>query len=154
MRAQSRGDTHQKSTKTLADQVQGKAWFQHLVHATNVRENLQSIFEQAIPADFIGNYHVLEIKGAELLVGTDTAAWATRLRYAEPQIIETLQQHKKFSGISVIKCLVMPPKTNQYPKKHVEAIPESAAKSMKAIANSITDPDLKAAMLKLAKNVE
>lgn len=142
-----------QNAKTLGTQIQGKSWFQQLTHATRMRDHMQSLFDQSLPEDLIGKCQVLEIKAAALWIGTDNAAWATRFRYATPEILPALQQHKVFSDIQTINCMVMPAATGKATqKREVDPIPESAAKSMRIIANTIADPDLKAALLKLASN--
>jgi hypothetical protein len=143
------------STKNLAKQIGDKSWFQQLQYATNLRNKMQALFEQSLPQDLIDRYHVLEIQGTELLIGTENAGYAMRIHYVTAQIVESLKQHEMFSTVQSLKCIVMPPKTAPTPApRKVEPMPESAAKSMKAIANSVEDPDLKAAMLKLARNVQ
>jgi len=49
----------------------------------------------------------------------------------------------------------MPPSTPYTPeKRRAEPIPSSAATFMRAVAETIADPELKAAMLKLASNAD
>lgn len=143
----------QKSASTLVSKIQKKFWFQHLVRNTQRRNTWQALFDQALPSDMVGHYHVLDMKGSELFVGTDNAAWAARLRYATPQILLGLQRCVEFSVVRVLHCAVMPPVQERVEKRSMVPIPESAARSMIAVAETISDPDLKAAMLKLAKNV-
>lgn len=145
----------QKNVETLSGQVHEKSWFQQLLHATKIRDHMQSLFDQSVPEEFVRKYHVLEIQGTHLLTGTNNAGYAIRLRYAMPQIIDILHQHALFSTIKTLSCIVMPPSTPYIPeKRQAQPIPESAATFMRAVAATITDPELKAAMLKLASNAE
>jgi hypothetical protein len=143
----------QKNAKTLSGQIAEKNWFQNLLDATKTRDHRQSLFDQSIPKEFLGKYHVLELQGTQLLIGTNNAGHATRMRYEAPHVVQTLQQHALFSLVKTLSCIVMPPSTPYVSeKRHAQPIPASAATFMKAVAATITDPDLKAAMLKLASN--
>lgn len=142
-------------TRTLVSQLQDKLWFQKLSHATQQRNQLQKWLEQSLPEDLNGKYYALEVKDATLYLGTRNASWAARLRYTIPQMINQLQKnHKALSRVQEIKCLIMPPIQETTASWTATALPEGAAQSMIAIAHSVTDPDLKAALLKLAKNKE
>ncbi|MDF3055514.1 MAG: hypothetical protein K0Q74_1421 [Gammaproteobacteria bacterium] len=151
MNTQSSPCQKQKSLQVLSAQAHKTAWFQRLVQAININRQMQSLFDSLMPKDLVGEYYVLEMQETKLCIGTGNAGHATRLRYAAPYLVESLQQYDLFSSLETISCIVMPPSTVYVPeKKQAKPISKSVGEFMEIVAATISDPDLKAAMLKLS----
>ena len=65
-------------------------------------EALQSV----LPAELAPHCHVINLRAETLIVATDSAAWATRLRYLAPSVLESLHQLATPLMVQVIRCRV------------------------------------------------
>lgn len=82
--------------------------------------------------------------GDTLVVSADSAAWATRLRYEAARILGEMDARN-------LRVRVAPPPGE--PPRAVATpptLPESAAAALRETAKGVTDPDLAAALLRLA----
>jgi predicted nucleic acid-binding Zn ribbon protein len=90
------------------------------------------------------------IHGNQLTLVTDSSTWATQLRYQQQQI---LKQINSDLGLSLIKLRVRISSRQVYRKKTWPArkLTQKSADMIRQGALSVPDPDLRAALLKLAE---
>lgn len=93
-------------------------------------------------------------RDGQLLIIVDDGHWATRLRYQQKRLLRELQELPQFEGLRQLVFKVQPDTTVQPAKRKVELLSESAAESIEASAECISDPGLKAAMERLAKHTK
>ncbi|MFT5781454.1 MAG: hypothetical protein ACI9EB_000819 [Pseudomonas sp.] len=92
-------------------------------------------------------------EGCLLLIVTD-GNWATRLRYQQRRLMRQLQQLDEFSGLQRILFKVQPPNnTVRPPERHIE-LSSCAAQSIQTTADGISDPNLRAALERLASHAK
>lgn len=101
-----------------------------------------------LPAQFIGNCQVAEVSGEHLTIAVSSPAWSSQLRYYMPTI-------KKSFPYQHIRILVSPEMAGvfQVPeKKQARQLDTLAATQIASTAATISDPELKNAMLRLAQH--
>lgn len=90
-------------------------------------------------------------EGSLLLVVTD-GHWATRLRYQQRRLQQGLLGMPEFAGLTRILFKVRPSVSRGGPRGPALDLSDSAADNLQATAEGITDPNLKAALERLAKH--
>jgi hypothetical protein len=90
-------------------------------------------------------------EGSLLLVVTD-GHWATRLRYQQRRLQQGLQGMPEFIGLTRILFKVQPSVGPHHRAGPALDLSDSAADNLQAIAEGITDPNLKAALERLAQH--
>lgn len=88
---------------------------------------------------------------AVLLVSS--SAWATRLRYNIPAILNILNQNLNLTSITTIRIKIkktIPERPAL--KKHPVSISVNSAQFLNDVADNFSDPELRACILKLSKN--
>lgn len=83
----------------------------------------------------------------------DSSIWASKLRYCIPDILEFMQHECHFDTLKTIRIKVKPTtfKTVKIPPRRL-TLSTKSSKFIKDIATSMTDHELRASLLKLAKH--
>lgn len=90
-------------------------------------------------------------EGTLLLIVTD-GHWATRLRYQQKRLQRQLQAFEEFASLTRILFKVQPPTVQQGAAGHTMDLSNQAAETLQATAEGITDPNLRAALERLASH--
>ena len=101
-----------------------------------------------LPAQFIGNCQVADISGEHVTIAVSSPAWSSQLRYHLPNI-------KKNFPYQHIRIFVSPEMMGVFQikkKKEIRQLNKLAATQIASTAETITDPKLKNAMLRLAQH--
>lgn len=96
---------------------------------------------------WIGSY-----QRGQLKLITDSAAWATRIRYSEQQLMQQLKTSDEFTNLAKISCKVSPKQTIDKSTKHRQEISANSAAIIAESAAIVTDQKLSQALKKLAQN--
>lgn len=88
-------------------------------------------------------------EGCLLLIITD-GHWATRLRYQQRRLQRQLETHEAFAGLQRILFRVQPPQPTRPAPRQPTQISQASAEHIKASAEGIDDPRLRAALERLA----
>ena len=91
--------------------------------------------------------------GNPLLIVSD-GQWATRLRYQEKRLLRQLKTLTEFSGLQRITFKVRPVSSPPQGKGHTPSLSASAARSIQASAVDTSDPQLRAALERLASHAK
>ncbi len=91
------------------------------------------------------------IAGTRLALQADSPAWASRIRYDAPRLLERLQQYPELARLSAVSISVAPPKASPE-KAHGECNPlsDSARSTLRAAAEAVSDQALGDALRRLA----
>ena len=92
-------------------------------------------------------------EGCLLLIVTD-GHWATRLRYQQRRLQRQLQTYEEFAGLTRILFKVQPPASVTPPRRNSMVLSTAAAESIQATADNVSDPNLRAALERLASHVQ
>ncbi|WP_426149841.1 DUF721 domain-containing protein [Pseudomonas sp. DC3000-4b1] len=90
-------------------------------------------------------------EGSLLLVVTD-GHWATRLRYQQRRLQQGLQGMPEFAGLTRILFKVQPSVGPRRASGLGLNLSDTAAESLQAAAEGVTDPNLRAALERLARH--
>jgi hypothetical protein len=90
-------------------------------------------------------------EGCLLLIVTD-GHWATRLRYQQKRLQRQLQQLDEFAGLQRILFKVQPPSGQVRAPERSIVLSNCAAESIQTTADGISDPNLRAALERLASH--
>ena len=91
-------------------------------------------------------------RDGNLLLIVSDGQWATRLRYQEKRLLRQLKTLPEFSGLLRITFKVRPASTPAQGSGHKPSLSANAARSIQASAEDISDPQLRAALERLASH--
>jgi hypothetical protein len=115
------------------------------LHALN-----QALYE-VIPIEFLGHVHTAGLENGILHICADSPVWATRLRFQQQTIAKQLSDKTRLT-IKSVRILVKPTTVAISPsytrKPYFSRI---SADLLKGLGNNTQDPQLRQALLKLAK---
>lgn len=93
-------------------------------------------------------------RDGNLLLIVSDGQWATRLRYQEKRLCRQLSCLKEFSGLQRIILKVRPPASTAPQSTHQPSLSANAARSIQASADDVSDPQLRAALERLARHAK
>lgn len=116
--------------------------------------HLQRLFESQLqPAAREHCYVASWREGSLLLIVTD-GHWATRLRYQQKRLQRDLQALDEFSSLTRILFKVQPPTVQSKAGARSIDLSISAGENIQATAEGINDPNLRAALERLAAHAK
>lgn len=111
---------------------------------------VRQVVAGAAPASAAAHIHVAAIDARRLLLHTDSAGWATRLRYAEPAIRRALAQRLRLHTDTIVTRVR--PELAQPERACVKREISSANREhMRRVAEHIDHPELAQTLLRLAR---
>lgn len=122
---------------------------------------LQSLWVKHVPGPLAEHVRPVRYAQGVLSLRTDSPVWASRLRQFEPQLIGQLRSEEYLRGLRALRLRVDPSGTALPPptpgatrrRRAVPARPsKQAAAAIRSTAEAIADPELRAALQKLAKH--
>ena len=125
-----------------------KALFSHAQRLAHLQRLVDGQLQPAARA----HCHVASWREGSLLLIVTDGHWATRLRYQQKRLQKQLQDLPEFKGLTRILFKVQPPTLAHTPAGPGIDLSESAADSIEATAQGITDPALRAALERLASH--
>ena len=117
-------------------------------------EKIGRAIKVSLPLDCHKHLDVVGIRENELILLTDSPVWQTRLRMFSQIILEALQQH---AGITLtrIKIKLAPPTRVIAPSPpQKRTLSKDSARMIGQTASSISDPELRQAMLRLSQKAK
>jgi hypothetical protein len=106
-----------------------------------------------LPEDLAFKCLVANLRDHVLTVHTYNAVWATRFRFLIPKLLPKLNQLADFSAVREIRVRVVP--QAGLPDEPVFERPAPPdAKSLESLARTVDYPELKAAILRLARHAD
>lgn len=123
-----------------------KALFSHAQRLSHLQRLLESQLQPAVREHcYVASWR----EGSLLLVVTD-GHWATRLRYQQKRLQRDLQALQEFSSLTRILFKVQPPTVQSKAGERSIDLSISAGENIQATAEGISDPNLRAALERLA----
>jgi hypothetical protein len=80
-----------------------------LIKKTQNTKSLDAVFQSMLDADFAKNCHFASLEGPTLTIVVTNASWATKLRYAIPDMIKNLHTQQEFKAITTIRYRINQP---------------------------------------------
>lgn len=110
---------------------------------------LNRIFRAYLPPHLRDHATLICLDGEQWVVQTESSEWATRLRYALPNIRDALGQHLAMV-LPKPQIRIVPAEVPSRPPRPPMSISERSAKVLENAASNQSDPKLSAALRKLA----
>jgi hypothetical protein len=106
---------------------------------------------ECLDIEAAGHCRLLNLREGELILGVDSQAWASRLRYQIPALLECTRRLDGLAALQSIQLNLLP-KSELQPTRYRPAIPMSRESSLalQSCAQHLSHPPLRAALEKLA----
>jgi len=117
-------------------------------------ERLNFSLRSLLPAPLGEHCWAAAIRDQELILVTDASTWASQLRYLQREIIKQLNaEYGAEYGLALKKCRVRidAPRVVREPARRRLALSPESARTLQRAAEATTDPELRAALQKLAR---
>jgi len=121
-----------------------------LAHSRDLGK-LDILLAELLPAPLNTHCHLLSIRNSVLVMSADSPVWAARLRFHAPQLVKQLTRRLPAKRCT-IQVRVRPPEIPLPPQPH-KAVTRPGRQGVAALqqaAQSVSDPGLKTALLRLA----
>lgn len=115
-------------------------------------DKLQQLLESQLQPAAREHCHIATWAEGSLLLIISDGHWATRLRYQQRRLLRELQALPEFAGLQRILFKVRPPTIATARPGRQITLSSSAADTIRASAEAILDPKLRAAMERLASH--
>jgi hypothetical protein len=125
---------------------------EHLVTQTRELKQFTRLLQAELDSSLAPHCHVARLTPSQLTIVVDSPAWATRLRFQTTTLLRQLaKKHHIFQSIKNIDIKIYPARLQ---RRAVPPVPRhlssGAATVITDMANSIDNPGLKQALLRLA----
>jgi hypothetical protein len=122
-----------------------------LVTRARILLELEALLQELLPAPLKAHCRVLAVRDETLVLATSSPVWAARLRFHAPSLLKKLSNQKTVN-LRTVRVRVRPPeKTVAAPRRQAALRPgKAAATAIQQAAQTISDPGLKTALLRLA----
>lgn len=121
-------------------------------------QKLNTCVAGQLEKSFSRHYQVASYTHGKLVLVTHSTAWATRMRYLMPDLIKKLRKDSVFAELKAIICLIDPgihqffESSPPLPEEKPPRLTESTRALLRRVSNSISSPELRASLLRLAKS--
>ena len=114
--------------------------------------HLQRLLDSQLQPAAREHCHVASWREGSLLLIVTDGHWATRLRYQQKRLQRQLQAFDEFAHLTRILFKVQPPTVQRGATGHNLDLSNNAAQTIQATADGISDPNLRAALERLASH--
>jgi hypothetical protein len=127
-----------------------KAIFNHAQRLAHLQRLLESQLQPAARE----HCHVASWREGTLTLVVTDGHWATRLRYQQKRLQRQLSAFKEFGNITRLQLRVQPAMIHRGVPGPIRDLSSSAAETIHATAEGIRDPNLRAALERLAAHAK
>jgi len=124
-----------------------------LLARSRQQRKLDTLLSELLPDPLKAHCRILSISNSVLVLAADSPVWAARLRFHAPQLVRQLARRESGKR-HTIHVRVRPPETDlpMPPRKPVTGRPGTqGVAALQQAAQSVSDPELKTALLRLAR---
>ena len=127
-----------------------------LVTRTKQLSYLNQVLRQQLEPDLATHCYIGNVDQDYLVILVDSAAWASKLRFYSQNLLPQLQAaHQIFSQIQQIRVKVLSQSVSApEPEYQKPQMNKENAKGLTTLAESVDDPNLQAALARLAKRAK
>ncbi|MEN8205463.1 MAG: DciA family protein [Pseudomonadota bacterium] len=129
----------------------GGSRYSRLVSQARILMALETLLQELLPEPLKAHCHLLAIRDETLVLAADSPVWAARLRFHAPQLVKQLR-HSQTVKLRTVRIRVRPPE-RPIPTERRKSVIQSSKNSTAAlqqVAQTVSDPGLKTALLRLA----
>jgi len=124
-----------------------------LVSRARTLMDLEALLQELLPAPLKEHCRVLAIRDETLILATNSPVWAARLRFHAPLLVKQLSDRGTVK-LRTVRVRVRPPEKALAPppvRRQAALRPgKSGAAALQQAAQTVSDPGLKTALLRLA----
>jgi hypothetical protein len=144
------------SPKSLAQLLQQRSdHLSMLLSQVRLLRQITTVIRNVLPEPLSLHCHAANIDGDTIIIGCDSPTWAAKLRYQLPHVLNRLRDHRNLPAFRQIRLRVQP---LDVVEAHTEnrrlSMPEHTAALITSVAHNTTDPELKAALLRLSQRAK
>jgi len=116
---------------------------------------LDRILNETLDSPLRDHVIVANFREGTLVIEANSGEWSTHLRYLAPTLLEPLRKHKEFASLCRVQFYVSPKTSEKVSdqeetKKVLPTLETESIKLIKSTADGIDDPELSAALKRLA----
>ncbi len=121
--------------------------------ANSIQETDRNL-KKLLDPSLTDNFELANINADTAILLVSSSAWATRLRYNIPAILDALNNQLNFTTIKTVRIKVktLIPETSPKAENKI-SLSESSAQTLLSVADNFNDPELRECFVKLSKNV-
>ena len=134
------------------NKITGGGRYTQLLSRARELMTLDKRLHELIPVPLNEHCRTLTVSGTTLILAADSPVWAARLRFHASGLVKQLAEYPRLD-IRTVRVRVTPAQRLSPPGKHhrMPALTSRGAASLKQAAQSVSDPALKAGLLRLAQ---
>ena len=146
---------HEKNRQqpVFSDQDTTVSKLNELIARARVHQSAEQTVMAALPEDLAPGTRFVSCQEGELVLSTDTASKATRLRFRQHEIMEQLREHELFRFVWKLRVKVSPPRFRARTKAVKAPLTKENARLLKEEAGHTKDKALREVLEKLASHV-
>lgn len=141
-----------KNTSVTIGRILGRSQASRLLEGASALEKIAAIVHDLLPSPLKEHCRVLSVRGAALVLAADSPVWAARLRFHSPGLVKQMD-HIKTVKLRTVQVRVRPVDTPPavVKRRHKPHLSTANSLALEQTARGVTDPGLKAALLRLAR---
>lgn len=125
----------------------------NLVTAARRMQALTETLRECLPSDERSHLRALTLTAQHAVVWVDSPAWATRFRYNAPAFLSLLNKFPGAEKVTALQIKILPREMHDAPESlPLRRLSPEAGEIISACAAHIEDPQLRAALQRLASN--
>lgn len=142
------------SPKSIADIVSSSPIIKELRQEAKKLEHMQMFISSFVDAELMKKITIGAVGTDFIVLIADSPAWAAKIRYIVPQILENLNARAEYAAVNTIRIRTQkhdrPPPI--LPTPHRLTLGSEAASALKETANSIEDDEIAKALKRLSRH--
>jgi len=125
---------------------------QLLAHGSRLAQ-AELLLAEVMPAELNGRWGVTNLRQGELVLYTASPAWAARLRFLAPGLLQRLGEQADSLGIDRIRVRVcLPPSRDRPTSRPRPRLSARSARLLEQVAEDMEDEGLRAALRRIARH--
>ncbi len=115
---------------------------------------LNQLWQESAPPDIRSHTRVINYTASQIIIGTDSPVWGSRIRYQSSQLLKGLRC-QGLPTLRSIKIRVIPPQDREVKvKRTIEPLSAETASTLEEVAKTIKYKPLARALLRLGRHRE
>lgn len=134
----------------LTNQFPGE--FEQTIQRSKQLLQVSHRLQSRLDTELASHCQLLNLRDGMAIIACDSTAWATRMRYQIPTLLEALRQLSGLENLRDIQLRVQPVTLTPQQPKFRAVLSSHGAYCLQQCANTINDPALRNALERLAKH--
>ena len=142
-----------RSIQTILSEGPVKSHQVRLLQQNQAHSKLLDTIHALLPDNSKSHCLGAQLKYDDLIVHTDSSAWATKLRFQLTALLPTLRRQPGYHGATKVTVRIQPPQTSSISAQLAATkMDQQTAQQIRELACTIRDESLRQTWLKLADN--